>query len=108
MFEEKDYGDYVKLAAHYQAIGESKIYLDGNGEKPWQYAKSCEPAEVIASTYLRMCASQPAIRVLSSLGLSTSNRVQPMEAVRTISTWRAFNECSLSSRWMWPPVLCST
>ncbi len=45
MYEnDKDYGEYVKLAAHYQAIGDTKIYLSGDtSEKPWQYATSCEP-----------------------------------------------------------------
>ena len=43
MFGEKDYSEYVKVAAHYQAIGQTSIYLSGDKEKPWQYAISCEP-----------------------------------------------------------------
>jgi hypothetical protein len=41
--DDKPWKDYVKQAEHYRAIGETKIYLGGDGEKPWQYAISCEP-----------------------------------------------------------------
>lgn len=76
IFEEKDYGDYVKLAAHYHAIGESKIYLHGNGEKPWQYAKSCKPGgshRLDISTDVRFTASHKGLEFSWSFDIEPSS-----------------------------------
>lgn len=41
--DEMDFQEYVKLAQHFQAIGDTELYLSGDGEKPWKYVTGVEP-----------------------------------------------------------------
>lgn len=43
MFDEKKWREYVKLADHYKAIGQTKIYLMRDDDHPWEFAIACEP-----------------------------------------------------------------
>lgn len=75
--DSKPWQEYVKQADHYQAIGETRIHLYGDAEKPWQYATGCEPGgshRLDISTSVRFTAAK------NGLEFSWSYDIEPSSA----------------------------